>query len=69
MAIPSIQLTSAVIALRKVENRPALLEARRDELVRQFMEHHRNMTRKQVTDLLWAKYMEGKWKQDAKLES
>jgi hypothetical protein len=57
MGIPSIQLTSAVIALRKVENQPRAFEARKAEIIARFEDNHQAMTRKQISDALWAKYI------------
>lgn len=57
MAIPSIQLTSAVIALRKVENQPRAFESRKAEIISKFGDDYKDMTKKQISDALWAKYI------------
>lgn len=57
MAIPSIQLTSAVIALRKVENQPRAFDARKAEIIAKFQDDYRQYTRQQISEALWAKYV------------
>lgn len=57
MAIPSIQLTSAVIALRRVENQPRAFEARKAEIIARFQEDYRQYTRQQISEAVWAKYI------------
>lgn len=55
--IPSIQLASAVIALRKLENQPELLVKREQIIVDQLARNHQAISRKEITDALWAKYV------------
>lgn len=55
--IPQIQLASAVIALRKLNDQPDVLAKRERIIVDQLSRNHQTMTRKEITDALWAKYV------------
>jgi len=55
--IPSIQLTSALIALNRVKEQTRLFEARRNEIIHKFCEDYR-LSKKAVTDALWEKEIE-----------
>jgi hypothetical protein len=55
--IPNIQLASAVITLRKLDNQPELLAKRERIIVDQLSRNHQALTRKEITDALWAKYV------------
>lgn len=55
--IPQIQLASAVITLRKLDDQPEVLAKRERIIVDQFARNHRAMTREEITETLWAKYV------------
>ena len=57
MGIPSIQLTSAVIALHRVENQPRAFEARKAEIIARFQRDYRQYTRQQISNALWERYI------------
>lgn len=56
--IPQIQLASTVIALRKLNDQPEVLAKRERIIVDQFARNYQEMTRKEITDAIWAKYVQ-----------
>lgn len=56
--IPQIQLASAVISLRKLNDQPEVLAKREHIIVDQFARNYKSMSRKEITDAIWAKYVQ-----------
>lgn len=56
--IPSIQITSAAIALLKLSEQPELIAKRERIIVDQIARNHKAIERKHITEAVWAKYVE-----------
>lgn len=55
--IPNIQLASAVITLMRLEDQPDLMNKRERIMVDQFARNYQALSRKEITDALWDKYV------------